>query len=305
MNGRIVAIGLSCHDHIVRIPELSSAPKGVRALEVLAQGGGVAATAAVCARKLGAEVELWTRVGADRWGEFLMEEFCGYGLDLSQSRVVEGAETAVSTVLVEEGTGERVFLYRPARGLERAEEPDYSRLDRARCLLVDGRWEKVCERAVERALALGIPVVCDVGHLAPHERWILEKSTYPVLARDVADGYGGGSQSAAAKALLEYSARAVVVTLGQDGSVLYEPEGEERIPAFEVDVVDTTGAGDVFHGAFAFGVAAGLSPRECVVLATGASALKCTRLGGRTGIPDLSTLLAFLRERRAGVSLSV
>ena len=101
----------------------------------------------------------------------------------------------------------------------------------------------------------------------------------------------------ACRAIREMGAKCVVVTLGERGLVYFDGETFGELPAFEVEVVDTTGAGDVFHGAFCYGLAQGFPLQENLRFAAAAAALKCRRIGGRAGIPRRAEVDAFLRER--------
>jgi sulfofructose kinase len=316
--GEIISIGLVCHDNLVMVPSLATVSGGTRVRAVLAQCGGVAATAAVAARALGARVQLWARVGDDDYGSFVLTELRRRGVDTSQVVIVEGARTPVSTVLVEEGTGERRFLYYPGEGLDaECEPPDYARVDRAKALLVDGRLPEVCLTAARRARAAGVPVVTDVGHAREHEVSLLHLADYPVISElalaEIAAGRelaGGQAPSKVQPALtgvegfadefLAGAAKAVVVTRGERGAWLKERgRPQRRIGAFPVEVVDTTGAGDVFHGAFAWAVANGRSPERAVEVASAAAAIACTALGGQTAAPDEATVEEALRSDSA------
>ena len=318
MAGEIIAVGLACYDHIVVVPSLERVGEGAHVPTVVAQGGGVAATAAVAARKLGARVQLWARVGDDVHGRMVAEELRRFGVDTSQFVMLENGRTPVSTVLVEQPTGERRFLYFPGQDLDQGwETPEYSRIDRAAAVLVDGRWPSVCLAAMRRARACGVPSIADIGHASGEEAEMLRLADYPVLSElalpelvgrwglpgpAAAEGAPGISEEGAdefARGLLAGSARAVVVTRGDKGVWLWEPDGEDNIErrelaAFAVDVVDTTGAGDCFHGAFACAIAGGRNAEEATEFASAAGALACASLGGQAGAPTLDGVEALL-----------
>jgi len=289
----IVAVGMACYDHIVLVPSLARVVEGCRARRVLSQGGGVVATAAVAASALGARVELWARAGADFYGRFVVDELRRFGVDTSQFVIVDGGHTAVSTVLVDEATGERRFLYFPGDGLDKGwDEPDYARIERAKLLLTDGRWPGVCLEATRRAVARGVPVVFDPGHASAEELEMLRLADYPVIS-EVALGElsQGRSLDELADELLGGRAKAVVVTRGARGLWLRERgRPPEELGAFPVEVVDTTGAGDVFHGAFALAISRGWEPVRAAELASAAGAHACTALGGRGAIPSMDVL---------------
>lgn len=293
MASDIVAVGMACYDHIVLVPSLDQVAKGCRVRHVLSQGGGVVATAAVAASRLGARVELWARVGADFYGEFVVNELRRFGVDTSQFIVIDGASTAVSTVLVEEGTGERRFLYFPGASLESGwEEPDYSRIERAKLLLTDGRWKRVCLEAAMRARRAGVPIVLDPGHASPEELELLRLADYPVIS-EVALGEltQGRPPESLAEELLAGHAKAVIITRGARGVWVQERGASPReFGTFKVEVVDTTGAGDVFHGAFAWALSRGRELDRAVELASAAGAYACTALGGRGAIPTQDIL---------------
>jgi sulfofructose kinase len=300
--GEIISIGLVCHDNLVVVPSLATVSGGTRVRAVLAQCGGVAATAAVAARALGARVQLWARVGDDDYGSFVLTELRRRGVDTSQVIVIEGARTPVSTVLVEEGTGERRFLYYPGEGLDaECDPPDYARVDRAKALLADGRLPEVCLTAARRAREAGVPVVTDVGHAREHEVSLLHLADYPVISElALAEIASGQELGEFADELLAGAARAVIVTRGERGAWLKERGRSQRlIGAFPVEVVDTTGAGDVFHGAFAWAIANGRSPERAVEVASAAAAIACTALGGQSAAPDEATAEEALRSDRA------
>ncbi len=299
--GEIIAIGLACHDNLVVVPSLAAACEGTRVRAVLAQCGGVAATAAVAARALGARVQLWARVGDDDYGAFVLAELRKRGVDTSGMAIVEGARTPVSTVLVEEGTGERRFLYYPGEGLDwyaDDEPPDYARVERAKALVVDGRLPETCLRAARRAREAGVPVVTDVGHAREHEVALLRLADYPVVSELALNELAPGRELAEfADELLAGAAKAVVLTRGERGAWLKERGCEaRRLGAFPVEAVDTTGAGDVFHGAFAWAIADGRAPEQAVEVATAAAAIACTALGGQTAAPDVRTVEEALRS---------
>jgi sulfofructose kinase len=295
----IIAVGMTCYDHVVVVPSLSEVAGGCRALKVTCLGGGVAATAGVAARSLGARVQLWARVGSDPQGEFLIDGLRRRGMDTSQLQVVDGARTAVSTVLVEESTGERCFLYYPGEGMEEGwEPPDYPRIDRCRAIIVDGRWPGVCLAAARRARSHAVPVIADVGHPSDEETEILKLADYPVVSEVAFAGLSDGrSIDGFADELLAGNAAAVVLTRGARGLWFKERDGRaQELGAFCVEAVDTTGAGDIYHGAFAFAIGQGRAAPAAAEFAAAAAAFSCTALGCRGAVPTIADVERLLAE---------
>jgi sulfofructose kinase len=304
---KVVAIGLAFLDYLLRVPDLRTVHRGCRLMDFKVQGGGVVATAMVAVARLGGQAELWAAVGQDHHGQLIEEELRREGVDLSQMVRVADHASAFNFVLVDGNTGERIFLSpgtaRKLSQLEPEADPDWSRIDSAGSLLVCTACRSVTLKGLRRAREKGVPTCADIGRIAGNEE-LLELTDYLVVPRHAAVEVAGEPGPEALKVLSGYEARMVVITLGPRGAI-YLTNGEvEEIPAFEVEAVDTTGAGDVFHGAFAYGVARGWEPRQLMLFSSAVAALKCTQLGGRTGIPNLAQTQRFLEGRRPGEDLN-
>jgi len=295
MAGELISIGLSVADHLWLCDEpLRGTCRP--AADYLPQGGGLAATAAVAMARLGGHAEVWTRVGDDPAGSFILDQFAHEGVDTSQVRVCQGGRSPVCAVTVDRPSGDRTFTYFPGRGLDPSPEGlDLGRIDGAKAVLVDCFWPEAQLAAARRARAAGVPVCADVEDTTTLPEELLALVDYPIYSLEFAQRHGGtGSVERDLAKVAELGGRVPMVTLGADGCIWLHEGRVHRCPAFRVDVVDTTGCGDVFHGAFTFGLAQGWAVARIARFASACAALKCRALGGRTAIPSRTEVDAFL-----------
>ena len=293
---RIVGLGVACLDYLFKAPHARSG--GQAALtDYAVEGGGIIATALVAAAQLGAQTQLRTWIGDDDKGRLVLSGLEQYQVDTGAVTIVPGARTAVSFVHVTETTGERTIYHR------RGPAPTHAQLSAAAMLegdyhaaLVDGVWPEASLAFSHQARTAGIPVVAD---FCPHER--LRELAAAVDALIVPRACAqrlvpAGDWIDRLRALRKLGPATVVITAGAAGCYYLNQDEAVHQPAFQVDVVDTTGAGDVFHGAFAYGLAARLPLRRCIQLASAAAALSCRALGGRLAIPTHKEVSEYLRR---------
>jgi len=262
------------------------------------QGGGMVATGLVAVARLGGRPEFWGAAGGDWMGDWIVSGLAREGVDVSQVRRIPDHRGPMVVVCVDKPTGQRHFLF--FHGIPPCGEPigSLDRLAGAGCLLVDHTRPESELRAAQEARRLGVPVVGDVGAVNDANRPTLAVMDYAIASEMCARSLGAEPDSPeACRRLLALGPRCAVVTLGDRGLVWMEGDRFGRLDAFRVDVVDTTGAGDTFHGAFCFGLACGLNLEKNLLFASATASMKCRRLGGRAGIPTLSEVLAFLAER--------
>jgi sugar/nucleoside kinase (ribokinase family) len=292
---QVAAVGLACLDFLALARQVPVGETS-RMHRLLVQGGGLTATAAVAAARLGAGVRLLTRVGDDDIGRQVLDELHNEGVDLAGAPVIAGAATPCSMILVDPGTGDRTIYNFPGQGLEiEAAAGDVSFVRSSQALLVDAFWREAALAAAAAAREAGIPVVADFAPGAEVEELAGLVDVFIVPESWAGERCGAHGCEEALELLHSYGARIAVVTAGRRGC--WYSAGDERghRKAFEVEVVDTTGAGDVFHGAFAYALARGWEVARCVEFSAAVAALKCGKLGGRTGIPTLPQTLEFLR----------
>jgi sulfofructose kinase len=295
---RIIGIGIATLDYLAVAK--TAAPGGTTRLEDLAvDGGGLAATAMVAAARLGAQAELWTRTGDDFVGDVVVRQLVDEGLPADTLIRVPGGRTPASVILVDPDTGDRTIYFHPGSGLEvDVSGLPYERVRQAGCLLVDDFWEAASLPAARVAREAGVPVVADMVP-SDHNGALLALVDVLIApeaaARRVDCAY---DLAEAVRRLRDLGPAAVVITAGPRGAWFNDGEQVRHQPAFPVKAVDTTGAGDVFHGSFAFGLASGWEVARCVEFAAAVAALGCTKLGGRAGIPTRAQADAFLAGRR-------
>jgi sulfofructose kinase len=297
---------MSCLDQLWQVERFPPARSRTPATVYRTQGGGPAATAAVTAARLGASVSLWSVHGDDANGRLLAAELERYGVDVSRVQAVPGGTTPVSAVLVAPGGERFIFPYRDPR-LERAGEDcaedwtgDWMGDDLATFdgVLVDTRYPRLSERVLAKAARLGIP---SVGDFADASHWYLAGSvSYLIASEECAQGvcadlWNVDAPEPALARLRQFEGQTVGVTLGAKGFVYDAGRGMHRISAPSVAVLDTTGAGDVFHGAYTYALARGMDAHGCARFATAAAALSCRGVG-REAIPTLAEVTAFLES---------
>lgn len=290
----IGGIGIACLDHIMVAPRVEPGnTTQIRKYSI--QGGGLVATALVACKRLGASVELISLVGHDAVGAQITEGLAAEGIDIQGVVSVPG-ESPCSFIHVDQASGERTIFHRPAQGLQWP-GGDLSRIGCFKALLIDDYYPALARAAAAVAKAHGVPVVADTQP-QPDNGDLLRMVDVLIAPHDfLHEGGFADDTDAALNAIRRAGPTTAVVTLGPQGWVASDARGQYRGPAFAVDVVDTLGAGDVFHGAFAFALAQKWSTPRCAEFAAAVAALKCTQLGGRAGIPDLKTTLSFLRDR--------
>ncbi len=261
------------------------------------QGGGAAATAAVTAAKLGANAELWALHGDDMNGRVARGELMQAGVNCAHLRTVPNAKTFVSAVLVDPAGERHIFPYRGESLTDSVEGWDYERLADMSCVLTDGRHPKMSEAVLQEARRRGVPTVGDWSNT---RNWELTRSVdYLIVSEEcAAEVLGDDDPEAALAKLKRFDGQLVGITLGEQG-FLFEQHGKLRhVPALVVNAVDTTGAGDVFHGAYAYGVAMGYDVDYCALFASVTAALSCTGVG-RSAIPSAVEVAKLLEEKTA------
>ncbi len=164
-------------------------------------------------------------------------------------------------------------------------------------MLADPRWPEGAVALFEAARGKGIPTVldADVADANVFET-LLPLTGHAIFSEPALSGFAGSAGDDALAVVAGFGCKVAAVTRGAAGISWLAGHGIQRQPAYAVDAVDTTGAGDVFHGAYAFAIGAGLETADAMSFAAAAAALKCTRPGGRAGIPTLEDCLAFQRN---------
>jgi sugar/nucleoside kinase (ribokinase family) len=267
------------------------------------QCGGLTATALVAAARLGARCVFAGVLGDDELSRFVRRRFEEEGIDTTLVRHRPEARPVHSTILVDQAHHTRTILYdlEGAFGAE-PDWPDEDVIRRARVVFVDHFGTEGMIRAARIARAANIPVVADLERDDdPRFAELLALVDHLIVSQDFAARLAGQSHpAAAAEALWIPGRQAVVVTCGAEGG-WYVAEASagrggraRRYAAFPVTAVDTTGCGDVFHGAYASALARGLGLAERLAFASAAAAIKATRHGGQAGIPTRRAVEEFL-----------
>jgi sulfofructose kinase len=297
--GRVLCVGVAVLDNIFAIEAFPPEPTKVFARDFTQVGGGPAANAAVTVSRLGGTASLWARVGEDQVGARIITEIEEYGVDVSYMRRILGRRSGVSAVLIDRN-GERLITAFADRELDT--DASWLPLDRIRefdVVLGDVRWPAASERALRAASEQGVKTVLDADLTTDDavER-LIPLASYAVFSAPALKRLSGEDDFKTGLECAQERTQGVVgVTLGSRGFAWLEDGRLRLTPSFPVDAVDTLAAGDVFHGAFALGIAEHLSLDETGRFATAAAALKCTRWGGRAGIPSRSELDTFLSAR--------
>lgn len=294
----IICLGHAALDRIYRIAAFPPAPQKLAALGVEEVGGGMAANAAVAAARLGAGVAFCGRIGDDLAGQEIRAGLQREGIDTAQLHAFAGGVSSTSAVIVD-ASGERLLVNHRGNGLDAdAAWLDVSIVRQARVVLADVRWPEGALAVFRAARAAGVTTVLDGdfggGAALPA---LLSEADYVLFSTPGLAEFAPGDPEAALAQARAHGPVHAGVTLGGRGYLWSDAQGVQHRPAFNVAAVDTSGAGDAFHGAFVWALAQGYDTEFCVTCAQAAAALKCQQSGNRAGLPDEATLRAFLAGR--------
>ena len=263
------------------------------------QGGGPVATALVALARLGTGCRFYGVAGDDGEGGKIRDSLHREGVDTSGLLIRSDASSQVAFIVVEKGSGKRTIFWRRPTGREVSPEelkPGFP--GDSRFLLLDGLMKDVSLYAAAQAVEAGIPVMLDAGRLREGMTEIAKRCDFVVGSEEFAKdlGYNGDLKKFHGK-IKDLGFKITTITLGERGSITFLKDRIIEIDAFDVATVDTTGAGDVFHGGYIYGLLRGWPLEDTIRFASALAAMKCLRLGGRAGIPDLQAVLAFLKRR--------
>ncbi|MCY3773211.1 MAG: PfkB family carbohydrate kinase [Gemmatimonadetes bacterium] len=297
----VAGLGCACLDFLGIVPHLPDRDDQVWMSDSTQQGGGMVSTGLVTLSRLGVPTVFAGKIGNDMAGRVVKEEFDLYGVDSAHLIMTPGATTPVSMILVDESTGQRTIMAGGSSVEMSPAEVPAGVIASAKYLLLDTTTRQAALAAAGIARDAGVPVVLDADSLSrPQDIGELLRSTdYLIASKVFAEALTGLAEpSAAAEALSGYGSSVAVVTLGEEGSYTLAAGRSFHTPAFPVEVVDTTGAGDVYHGAFIFGLLQKWPLEKTAEFASAVAAVSCTRLGGRQGIPTLDEAISFLQDRK-------
>ena len=294
---RIIAIGHAALDRIYRISAFPPQPTKVRALEHIEVGGGMAANASVAMARLGGKVELWSRVGDDSAGQIIRAGLKAEKVDVRYVQQFEDARSSTSAIIVDD-RGERLIVNNRDTGMPSS--TGWLPLERIKgcgAVLGDIRWLEGLRTLFTHARDIGVPTVLDADlgarEILPE---LLALTDYAIFsAPSLAEFPHGNDDRSRLQAVAALGVRHTGVTRGEHGYLWLEAGQFHELAAPKVDVIDTTGAGDAFHGAFALMLAEGHATEFCARAAVVVAAEKCTRLGGRAGLPDRRRFDALMR----------
>jgi sulfofructose kinase len=286
-----VAVGLNSFDIVVVVPEHPAADSKHRIERLEYRPGGQCSTAMAACARLGWRARYVGYFGDDEYGKVGIESLESEGVDVAYVRRIAGATSHFGILIVSAATGSRTVLWdrHPALAMTSSQVPADAVMS-ARVLLVDCYETTAATAAARIARANGIPTVVDAEKPREELDALLRQIDIMIVSASLPSELTGIGETGAALCALanEYRPAVACVTLGEEGSLAIVGGHEIRTPGFRVEVVDTTGAGDVFRAGFIAGWLRGgeqSDVEDVLEYANAAAALKCRKLGARDGIP--------------------
>jgi sulfofructose kinase len=286
----VAGIGLNATDTLILVPHFPAYAGKVAFDEEMLSPGGQVASSMVAASRLGLRVKYIGTIGDDERGRVQWDSLKDSGINLDHVFVRKGCPNQTAYIIIDRTTGERtVFWSRPDCLRLDPEEIQPEMITCARLLHLDGHDTPAVERAAKIARSCGMPVTVDVDTIYPGFERVLPHVTHLVASSEFPVAWTKEKDAVKALGLIqrEYGIPVAAMTLGSygalarvDGEVIYSP-------AFVVNCVDTTGAGDVFHGAFCYAVLEGMAMRDALDFSNALAALNCRALGARGGIATI------------------
>jgi len=295
----IVGLGCSCYDFL-GISSVSPNIDGkIRLDRAISDGGGMVATALVAASRLGASVSYLGPIPGDNIGELIKKSFDAEGVDTKYCKFDPNTISHISMVMVDTRTGERTIFSSGSREENfMPRDLQISVIENARFLLIDGTYMAATIKACRIAKEFDVTIVLDADDMLANDKdvyGLMELVDILIPSNRFITRLTNETVSEKAINKLKKSISAnIVLTLGKDGCIVSDEQGFSKIPAFKVDVIDTTGAGDVFHGAILVGLMHQWDLIQSAKFASAVAALSCTKLGGRAGIPTFGVVMDFL-----------
>lgn len=284
----LVCFGYNSVDYLCLVEKYPSLGDKVSMIEFSKQGGGQCATASVGAKRLGLEKVLYAgKFGDDEHGDLSLRSIRSEGVEV-KATVGKQSRNQVAVIMIDGESGERTITYARHPGIEISPgEFDAEIFRKGKMLLVDGHNINATIEAAFSAKTDGVPVVLDAERVFDGTEKLVDLCWAVLSDERFCHLFTGLSDDEEALIALSDGKRIAGKTLGPDGSLIFDGGKFIRTPALEVDVKDTTGAGDLFHGAFCVGVLNKMPLVETLALANAAAGMKCMGLGGRIPIPDL------------------
>jgi sulfofructose kinase len=300
----VVGVGLNATDTMILIPHFPAYGGKVPFLEEIMSPGGQVASAMVCCARLGLRTKYIGTIGDDVRGEIQWESLQGSGVNLDHVQRRANCANQSAYILIDQTTGERTVFWSRPEGLRiDAEEITPEQITCARLLHIDGHDTPAVAHAARIARQHGIPVTVDVDTIYKGFEHVLPNVDYLITSSEFPERWTGEADPMKALALLQdnYGMKVAAMTLGAHGALARVGGRYVYSPAFVVNCLDTTGAGDVFHGAFCYAVVKGFPMEETLEFSNALAALNCTALGARGGISTEEAARALIArgERRA------
>jgi sugar/nucleoside kinase (ribokinase family) len=301
---QIVGLGMATLDVLLRLKQMPTWEHGTHIEGFRLEGGGPVGTAMVASARLGARVGFIGTAGNDKSAEIKLSTMVECGIDLSRLIRHDGPDDQIIVVHVHAETGERIFsgVGNMMRQHIIIEDLDREYITSAEYLHLDGCHYDAALQSAKWMKEAGKKVVYDGGktngRVGDSTRKLIEYVDVLITGAgfakgltDIDDIYEAG------KEILKMGPSILVETVGDEGSYTVTADECFHTPAFNVGVIDTTGAGDVFHGAYIVGLLHKWDPHQIVLFSSAVSAIKCTKLGGRAGIPCFDEAINFLKDR--------
>ena len=291
----LVGVGLNATDTVIPLPTYPVRGSKVEYRHATVLPGGQVASTIVACQRWGLSTRYVGKLGDDAAATLHREAFAHAGVE-TRLITVSGGASPQSLILVDEGGERTVFCRRDDRLTLQPQELNREWIIHARALHVDGHDTAAATLAARWAREASIPVIADLDELYPGIEDLLELIDYAVVSRDFPCRLMSepNLESALRKMHLRFGCTLAAATLGEEGVLAFDGTSLHHARAFNVPVVDTTGAGDIFHAGFIYALLQGWSLQQQLDFACAAAALNCTAVGARGGIKPLSSIQALI-----------
>jgi len=296
----VAGVGINATDTIIRLPHFPALDSKVEILSADVRAGGQVASAMVACQRWGLRTRYVGKIGDDAAGKFQTEEMKREGVECHWI-TAKGVSSQSAFILVDEQSGERTVLWKRAPKIA-LEPADLCRdwISGARALLVDGHDTEAAIVAARWAREEKIPVIGDFDNKCAGIEVLLQYVDIPISSKDFPQRVTDEKDllKSLPKILSKFKCRLIAATLGRLGVLAWDGRRFILCPGYVVEALDTTGAGDIFHGAFVYGLVQGWKMEELLEFSCAAAALNCLAVGARGGIATLDEIESFRRKAK-------